>query len=420
VPKHAFYAQSGGVTAVINASAAGVIAASRRHSSQISGVLAGQNGILGALQEKLIDTSEWSDDQIQSLSERPGGVFGSCRYKLKSWEQHRQEYERLIEVFRAHNIGYFFYNGGGDSADTCLKVSELAKQMRYPLQAVHIPKTIDNDLPHTDCCPGFGSVAKYVATSIREASMDVRSMCATSTQVFILEVMGRHTGWITAACGLASENADEAPHVLLFPEIPFEATAFLDQVKNMVTRLGYCVIAVSEGLRDPQGHLISDHGTRDAFGHQQLGGIAPYLAQMIQHQLSLKCHWAVADYLQRSARHLASQIDVEQAYALGEAAVDLAVQGASAVMPTIERIQDEPYEWRIGSVEVHKIANIERTMPRDFIREDGFHITPAAQRYLLPLIQGEAWPTFKQGLPYYEFLPMLYCTQKLPKWNHLV
>ena len=236
--KNAFYAQSGGVTAVINASAAGVIETARHHADKIGKVYAGRNGIIGALTEDLIDTSLESDAAIAALKHTPSGAFGSCRYKLKSLETHRAEYERLIEVFKAHDIGYFFYNGGGDSADTCLKISQLSETLGYPIQAIHVPKTVDNDLPITDCCPGFGSVAKYVATSIREAGYDVASMAKTSTKVFILEVMGRHAGWITAACGLASEAVGEAPHILLFPEVRFDEAAFLARVVACVKEHG--------------------------------------------------------------------------------------------------------------------------------------------------------------------------------------
>lgn len=399
--RNAFYAQSGGVTAVINASAAGVIETCRQHPDKIGRVLAGRNGIIGALTEELIDTSQESDAAIAALKHTPGGAFGSCRYKLKSLETHREQYERLIEVFRAHDIGYFFYNGGGDSADTCLKVSQLAEKLGYPLTAIHVPKTVDNDLPITDCCPGFGSVAKYVATSIREAAFDVASMAKTSTKVFILEVMGRHAGWITAACGLASEAQGEAPQVLLFPEIAFDEAAFLAKVQAVVTEQGYCVIGVSEGLRYADGRFLAESGLRDAFGHAQLGGVAPQLAQLVKEKLGYKYHWAVADYLQRAARHIASAVDVEQAYATGKAAVEFALAGQHGVMPTIVRTQSSPYQWEIGCAPLCDVANVEKFMPRDFITEDGFHITKACRDYLSPLIQGEAFPPFSNGLPAY-------------------
>lgn len=399
--RNAFYAQSGGVTAVINASACGVIETARKHPDKIGTVYAGLNGIIGALQEELIDTSLESDETIAALRHTPSGAFGSCRYKLKSLEENRLQYERLIEVFKAHNIGYFFYNGGGDSADTCLKVSQLSEKMGYPLQAIHVPKTVDNDLPATDVCPGFGSVAKYVAVSIREASFDVASMAKTSTKVFVMEVMGRHAGWIAAAGGLASEAEGEAPHIILFPEIDFDEAAFLAKVKETVETHGFCSIVVSEGVRDKDGNFLADAGTVDAFGHKQLGGVAPTIAQMVNRELGYKYHWAVADYLQRAARHIASGTDVEQAYAVGQAAVEFALEGRNSVMPAIIRENDAPYKWSIGSAQLADVANVERMMPREFITEDGFHITEAARTYLSPLIQGEDHPPYVNGMPQY-------------------
>lgn len=416
--KNAFYAQSGGVTAVINASAAGVIETARQHPTRIGTVYAGRNGILGALDEDLIDTRHESAADIAALRHTPGGAFGSCRYKLQDLQQHRAEYQRLIEVFKAHDIGYFFYNGGGDSADTCLKVAQLSAALGYPIQAIHIPKTVDNDLPITDCCPGFGSVAKYVATSIREAGYDVASMAKTSTKVFILEVMGRHAGWITAACGLASEAEGEPPHVLLFPEIPFEPKLFLDQVDACVQRHGYCVVAVSEGIRQADGRFIAESGLTDAFGHAQLGGVAPVLANLIKSALDYKYHWAVADYLQRAARHLASAVDVEQAWALGARAVELALAGHGGVMPTIVRLSDVPYQWTLGMAALEDVANVEKFMPREFISAEGFHITDACRRYLAPLIQGEAWPPFVNGLPHYVRLQNRAVPRQLPPFSH--
>jgi 6-phosphofructokinase 1 len=399
--KNAFYAQSGGVTAVINASACGVIETAREHRSQIGKVYAGRNGIIGALREELIDTSKESKAAIRGLLTTPAGAFGSCRHKLKSLEENRAEYERLIEVFKAHNIGYFFYNGGGDSADTCLKVSQLSATLGYPLQAIHVPKTIDNDLPLTDNCPGFGSVAKYIAISTREAAMDVASMCETSTKVFILEVMGRHAGWIAAAAGLAAEEDGDAPHIILFPEIAFDREKFLAKVQRTVKRHGHCVIVASEGAQYKDGRFLAESGVRDAFGHMQLGGLAPSLAQMIKSELGYKYHWAVADYLQRSARHIASQTDVDQAYALGKAAVDMALDGKNAVMPCIVRGGGKRYRWSIGEAPLDKVANKEKMMPRKFISRDGFGITAPAREYLSPLIQGEAYPEYRNGLPRY-------------------
>ncbi|HTO45652.1 MAG TPA: 6-phosphofructokinase [Burkholderiales bacterium] len=398
---NAFYAQSGGVTAVINASACGVIEAARKRKDKIGKLYAGRNGIIGALTEDLIDTSKESTRSIQALRYTPAGAFGSARYKLKSLAEGRAQYERLIEVFKAHDIGYFFYNGGGDSADTCLKVSQLSDELGYPVVCVHVPKTMDNDLPLTDCSPGFGSVAKYAAISIREAGFDVASMSRTSTKVFVLEVMGRHAGWTTAACGLAAEAEGEAPQVLLFPEIPFEEAKFVSAVERVVKRYDHCVIGVSEGLRNTEGKFVSETGLRDAFGHAQLGGVAPVIANLVREKLNYKYHWAVADYLQRAARHIASKTDVAQAYAVGKAAVELALKGRNAVMPTVVRKSSKPYRWTIGVADLKEIANVEKKMPRDYITEDGFHITAKCREYLAPLIQGEDYPPFRSGLPAY-------------------
>jgi len=400
-PRNAFYAQSGGVTAVINASACGVIETCRKHKNRIARVYAGRHGIVGALTEDLIDTSKESAAAIRALRHTPSGAFGSARYKLKKFEDNPAQYERLIEVFKAHDIGYFFYNGGGDSADTCLKVAQLADQRGVAIQAVHVPKTVDNDLPITDCCPGFGSVAKYVAVSIREAGFDVASMAKTSTKVFIMEVMGRHAGWIAAAGGLAAEKTGDAPHIILFPEIKFDEEKFCARVKECVEKYGYCAVVVSEGVKNAEGKFLSDAGLRDAFGHAQLGGVAPVIAQLVKSKLNYKYHWAVADYLQRAARHIASKVDVEQAYAVGKAAVELALKGQNSVMPTIVRTADKPYKWKIGVAPLAQVANQEKMLPRDYISEDGMHITTKARRYLLPLIKGEDYPPYKDGLPQY-------------------
>ena len=410
--KNAFYAQSGGVTAVINASACGVIETARAHPDRIGKVLAGRNGIIGALTEELIDTSQESAEAIALLRATPAGAFGSCRYKLKSLEANRQEYERLIEVFKAHEIGYFFYNGGGDSADTCFKVSQLSESMGYPIQAIHVPKTVDNDLPITDCCPGFGSVAKYVAVSALEASFDVRSMARTSTKVFVLEVMGRHAGWIAAAGGLVEDQG--IPVVVLFPEVPFDEGRFTARVDALVKQHGYCTVVVSEGCHHPDGTFLAEQGSKDAFGHAQLGGAAPVVAGIVKRALGYKFHWAVADYLQRAARHIASGTDVQQAYEVGAAAVRLALEGHNAVMPTIERVSDTPYQYRIGMAALSEVANVEKFMPRDFITEDGFGITEACKRYLRPLIQGEDFPEFRAGLPVYATLKNVSVSPKLP------
>ena len=413
--KNIFYAQSGGVTAVINASACGVIETARANKDKLGKVYAGRNGILGALTEDLIDTGKESTAMIAALRTTPSGAFGSCRFKLKSLDANRREYERLIEVFKAHDIGYFFYNGGGDSADTCYKVSQLSESMGYPLQAIHIPKTIDNDLPITDCCPGFGSVAKYVAISTLEASFDVRSMAETSTKVFVLEVMGRHAGWIAAAGALVEDHG--IPVVVLFPEIAFDEKKFLARVDKLVKTHGFCTVVVSEGCHYADGRFLAEQGTRDAFGHAQLGGAAPVVANMIKAALGYKFHWAVADYLQRAARHIASATDVKQAYELGKKGVELALKGHNAVMPTIDRISDSPYKYKIGMAPLSKVANVEKFMPRNFISKDGFGITESCKRYLTPLIQGEDYPKYKNGLPVYATLKNLPATKKLPAFK---
>jgi len=401
--KNAFYAQSGGVTSVINASACGVIETCRRHGDRIGNVLAGRNGIIGALTEELIDTSKESDADIAALRYTPSGAFGSCRFKLKSLEENRREYERLIEIFRAHDIGYFFYNGGGDSADTCFKVSQLSETMGFPVQAIHVPKTVDNDLPITDNCPGFGSVAKYIAVSALEASFDVASMAKTSTKVFILEVMGRHAGWIAAAGGLIEDYG--IPVLVLFPEIDFDHDRFIAAVEHKVQTHGYCTVVVSEGARNADGSFLAEQGTRDAFGHAQLGGVAPVVAEMVKQALGYKFHWAVADYLQRAARHLASATDVEQAYALGRAGVEMALAGENAIMPTVERVSSDPYQWQIGRAALADVANVEKIMPVEFISEDGFGITAKCREYLYPLIRGEDYPDYDDnGLPRYVVL----------------
>jgi ATP-dependent phosphofructokinase / diphosphate-dependent phosphofructokinase len=413
--KNAFYAQSGGVTAVINASACGVIETARQHGDKIGKVYAGRNGIIGALTEELIDTTQESAEAIAALRHTPSGGFGSCRYKLKSLEANRREYERLIEVFKAHDIGYFFYNGGGDSADTCYKVSQLSEKLGFPVQAIHVPKTVDNDLPITDNCPGFGSVAKYIAVSTLEASFDVRSMAKTSTKIFVIEVMGRHAGWIAAAGALVADQG--IPVVTLFPEIEFDQEKFLAKVKANVEKHDFCTIVLSEGCHWPDGRFLAEQGTRDSFGHAQLGGAAPVVANMIKDALGYKFHWAVADYLQRAARHLASKSDVEQAYALGKAAVEYAIAGHNSIMPTVVRKSSSPYVWEIGKAPLSEVANVEKFMPRDFISEDGYGITDKCRDYLYPLIQGEDYPPYENGLPKYVTLKNVAVPKKLSEFK---
>ena len=415
--KNAFYAQSGGVTSVINATASALILESKKHKSKIGKVFAGKNGILGALREELIDTSKESLSAIKSLREKPGGVFGSCRFKLKSLDENKKEYERLVEVFKAHDIGYFFYNGGNDSADTAFKVSKISKKIGYPINCIAIPKTVDNDLAVTDCCPGFGSAAKYIATSTMEASLDVASMSETSTKVFILEVMGRHAGWMAASSALARTEKNDAPHIILLPEVTFNLNNFLSKIKKVINQNGYCVIVASEGVKNNKGKFLAETDTKDAFGHAQLGGVAPYLSSIINKKLKLKNHWAVSDYLQRSARHIASKTDLLHAEAVGIHAVKYAIKGMNGVMPVIVRGKGEKYSWKIEPAPLSKIANVEKKLPKSFISKDGFDVTSKAIKYLQPLILGEAFPNFKDGIPTSEKLKLIEVTKKLPNWK---
>ncbi len=415
--KNAFYAQSGGVTSVINATASALIIETKKYKSKIGKVFAGKNGILGALKEELIDTSKESIKTIQSLENTPGGAFGSCRFKLKSFEENIKEYERLVAVFKAHNIQYFFYNGGNDSADTAHKVSLISSNLGYPINCIAIPKTVDNDLAVTDCCPGFGSAAKYIATSTLEASLDVASMKKTSTKVFILEVMGRHAGWMAASSSLARSKKDDPPHIILFPEISFDQQKFLRKVKNTIQKEGYCVIVASEGIKNTKGKFLTENNSIDAFGHTQLGGVAPYLSSLVSSKLKLKNHWAVSDYLQRSARHISSKTDLQQAKAVGIHAVKYAMQGMNGVMPVIVRGKGKKYSWSIKPAPLSKIANFEKKLPKSYITKDGFNVTKKAIEYLKPLIIGEAFPDFKNGVPKINKLKLIQAQKKLPPWE---
>ncbi len=413
--RNLFYAQSGGVTAVINASACGVIETARAQGERIGTVFAGRHGIVGALKEQLIDTSKESAASIAALRHTPGGAFGSVRFKLRSIAESAAEYQRMIEVFRAHDIGFFVYNGGGDSMDTANKVAQVARTMDYDLTCVGVPKTVDNDLPFTDNCPGFGSVAKYIAISTLETGIDISSM--PQTKVFILEVMGRHAGWIAAAGALAGKDRSEPPHLILFPEVPFDEDRFVEALRDTVERHGNCVVVVSEGIRRADGEFVAKSKTSDVFGHAQLGGVAPHLGEVVRGRLGYKFHWAVADYLQRAARHIASAVDVEQAYALGRAAVEMALAGVHGKLPILVRTSDEPYRWEIGQADLDKVANIEKALPRHYLSDDGFHITDACRRYLQPLIQGEDYPPYEHGLPRYVRLRNELTPKKLPDWT---
>ena len=414
--KNAFYAQSGGVTSVINATASALILEAKKYKGKIGKVYAGKNGILGALREELIDTSKESISAIKSLKSRPGGVFGSCRLKLKDLDANKKEYQRLVDVFKAHNIGYFFYNGGNDSADTAYKVSQISNKLNYPIKCIAIPKTVDNDLAITDSCPGFGSAAKYIATSTLEASLDVESMSETSTKVFILEVMGRHAGWMAASSALARTSKGDAPHIILLPEVIFNQQKFLSKVKDVVKQKGYCVIVTSEGVKSAKGKFLAESNTKDAFGHTQLGGVAPYLASLITKKLKLKNHWAVSDYLQRSARHIASKTDLLHAEAVGVHAIKYAIQGMNGVMPVIVRGKSTKYTWKIEPSPLSKIANVEKKLPKSYISMDGFNVNSKAIAYLRPLIIGEAFPEFKNGIPKISKLKLLLAPKKLKKW----
>ncbi|MCK9489423.1 MAG: 6-phosphofructokinase [Xanthomonadales bacterium] len=410
------YAQSGGVTAVINATAGAIIEAARKRR-QVGTVLAARNGILGALREELYDLKGEDLRQIRALAHTPGGAFGSCRWKLPDIAKDRAPYERLIEVLRAHDIRWFLYNGGGDSADTALKLSRIGAELDYPLVCVAVPKTIDNDLPVTDCSPGFGSAARYTAVSVLEASLDVASMAETSTKVFVYEAMGRHAGWLAASAGLAARRPGDAPHVILLPEVPFDQARFLDRVKATVEKIGWCTVVVSEGVRDADGRFLAEAGKRDAFGHAQLGGAAPTVARLVTDKLGYKHHWAVPDYLQRSARHIASGTDLAHAQAVGKAAVEYALAGQNAVMPAIKRQSAAPYRWEIRPAPLERIANQEKMLPKSFISKDGFGITAAARRYLAPLIQGEAKTPWRDGLPVVAELKLALAARKLPPWQ---
>tara|TARA_Y100000766_G_scaffold285136_1_gene306621 strand:+ start:3221 stop:4444 length:1224 start_codon:yes stop_codon:yes gene_type:complete len=401
--KNAFYAQSGGVTSVINSSAFGLFSELKEKVPEAN-IYVGKNGIVGLIDNEVYDLSK-SKKPLELLLDSPGGMFGSCRYKLPEKEDEKF-YQDLFKQLDKYSIGHFFYNGGNDSADTCYKISEAAKKLNYSLNAIAIPKTIDNDLAITDNCPGFGSVAKYIATSVKEASLDIKSMCKTSTKVFILEVMGRHAGWIAAAAELANDDENTYVHKILIPEIPLNEEAFLAGVQKDVEEFGYSVIVASEGLKNQNGKFYSASDKKDSFGHNQLGGLAPKLANLIDKNLNYKYHWSVSDYLQRSARHISSKTDIEQAISVGKAAANMALNNKNGFMPVICRDSNSPYSWSIKESELMHIANKEKTIPANFISEDGFRISQNGVDYLKPLTIGESYPKYRDGIPVYEQLDL--------------
>lgn len=415
--RNALYAQAGGATAVLNVSAAAVIAEARRHPAKVGKVFAARDGLLGILAEDLVDTSPLSGLDLAALATMPGAIFGTCRAGLKPRSEDPRSWQRIADVLAAHRIGYVFYNGGNGSSDTAQKLSEIAAHTGYPLCVVGVPKTIDNDIVGTDSCPGFGSAAKYVATGLREAALEVHSMARTSTKVFVLEVMGRNAGWLTAACGLAADKAGDAPHVLLFPEITFNSRRFLAKVRDTVRSQGFCVIAASEGIRRADGSHVSESTIRDSHGNPQLGGVAPYLARLVTEKLGHKCHWAVADYLQRAGRHIASATDLSHAEAVGRAAVQLALKGGNGIMPVIRRRSSRPYLWDIQTVRLSAIAVRERFLPASYMSADRWGISARGRAYLSPLIKGEAWPPFRNGLPDYANLRFPLIPRKLPRFD---
>lgn len=413
--RNVLYAQSGGVTATINASACGLIETARRHRSRIGRIYAARNGIIGALTEDLIDTTAEPPSAIRALLHTPGGAFGSCRFDLSPLPQGHAQYRRLIEIFRAHDIGYFFYNGGNGSAETAHLIATILPRMGYPVTSIAIPKTIDNDIVHSDSSPGFGSVAKHVATSLREAMADLASMANSSTKVFVMEVMGRHTGWIAAACGMAQDANADGPLLLLVPEITFNRNRFIAAVRTRIARYGYCAVAVAEGICLADGRRLTQAGDDGIPAHDQLGGVAPLIAGMIRNALKVKVHWSVLDYVQRAARHIASRTDVDQAYAVGRKAVAYALHGLTNVMPVIVRTSDQPYRWQVAPKPLTGIMNREKRLPRTFLTADGYRLTARARRYFAPLIRGEAWPPFENGLPVHAKLRLQPVQRRMPR-----
>lgn len=410
-------AQSGGPTAVINASVAGVIQQAGKQEV-IEEIYGGLNGIFGILNEDLIDLQEETNKGIEGLKYTPAAALGTCRYKIdfkKKPEKAAQEMNRLFEVFQAHNIRYFFYAGGNDSQDTAHKIHEEAIKRGWEMRVIGIPKTIDNDLPHTDHCPGFGSVAKYAAATTMEIAFDVGSMATDDGACCIVEVMGRSAGWIAGATVLAKRNPDDAPHIILLPEIPFEEEAFLKRVQEVVEKIKYCIVVVGEGLKNKAGEEIAaDKSRLDAFGHPILSGAAEHLAELVQAKLNLKSRSVKLGYAQRAANHFASATDALEASACGEEAVKAAVDGQSGFMVKIVRVQNSPYKWNLGLQPLGDIANVEHFVPRDWISEDGFLPNEKFVEYARPLIEGEVKFPVDGGLPKYVTLEKVRIEKKLP------
>jgi 6-phosphofructokinase 1 len=410
-------AQSGGPTAVINSSIAGVISEAGRHEC-IEEIYGGMNGVYGILQENLIDIGEENTKSIQSLKHTPAAALGTCRYKINfktDAEQAEKDMNRLFEVIEAHNIRYFFYAGGNDSQDTTNKVHLEAAKRGYDIRAIGVPKTIDNDLPHTDHTPGYGSVIKYNATTVMEVGADLRSQATDEGSCCIIEVMGRSAGWIAAGTVLAKEREDDPPHIILLPEIPFNETKFLVKAMDTVTKNGYCVVVVGEGLKDTEGNEIGADKTKlDAFGHPVLAGAAERLAEIVEPALNLKTRTVKLGYAQRAAAHYASQTDVDEAFACGEAAVRAAIEGQSGFMVKLVRESDEPYKWSTGLQPLEDIANQEAFIPRDWISEDGWLPNEKFEKYARPLIQGELHLPTKGGLPAFARLNKVAVDKVLP------
>lgn len=410
--------QSGGPTSVINASVAGVIQEAGRHPDAIEEIYGGLNGIFGMLNEDLIDLQEEKRQAIEGLKHTPAAALGTCRYKLdfkKKAEKAAKDMDRLFEVFKAHNIRYFFYAGGNDSQDTSHKIHEEAVKRGWDMRVIGVPKTIDNDLPHTDHCPGYGSVIKYNATTVMEVGLDVGSMATDDGSCCIIEVMGRSAGWIAAGTVLAKRKPSDAPHIILLPEIPFDEAAFLAKVQATVAEHRYCIVVVGEGLKNAQGEEIGADKTRlDSFGHPVLSGAADRLAEIVQGRVSLKTRTVKLGYTQRAAAHFASETDVQEAFACGEAAVRAAVSGQSGQMVKIVRLQQDPYKWTTDLQPLGDIANVEHFLPRDWISEDGFMPNEKFIQYAAPLVVGEPKLATEGGLPKYTVLEKVRVDKVLP------